>query len=54
MFEEAQKVREEILANGGTYEEARQAYFEMITVPRDVIEKFNEEKLESQENLESQ
>ncbi len=54
VFEEAQKVREEILANGGTYEEARQAYFEMITVPRDVIEKFNEEKLESQENLESQ
>jgi len=42
-FEEAQKVKADIIANGGTYEEARQAYLEMISVSRETLEKFNEE-----------
>lgn len=46
-FAEAQKVRDEILANGGTYEEARQAYLDMITIPKEILEQFNQEKLEN-------
>ena len=34
-FEEAQKIRDEILANGGTYEEARQAYLDMLSIPKE-------------------
>lgn len=51
-FEEAQKLRDEILANGGTYEEARQAYLDMISFPREVLEQFNQEYLDekSEEN----
>ena len=49
IFEEAQKVRETILANGGTFEEARQAYLEIITIPKETIEQFNEDKLNSEE-----
>ena len=45
-FEEAQKLRDEILANGGTYEEARQAYLDRIAIPKEVLEQFNQEKLE--------
>ena len=48
IFEEAQKVRETILANGGTHEEARQAYLEIITIPKETIEQFNDEKLNSE------
>ncbi len=44
-FEEAQKLRDEILANGGTYEEAREAYLDMISFPREVLEQFNQESL---------
>jgi hypothetical protein len=46
IFEEAQKSRDEILANGGTYEEARQTYLDMISIPKEVLEQFNEEQLE--------
>jgi len=65
-FEEAQKLRDEILANGGTYEEARKAYLDMISFPREVLEQFNQESLDekseessngnqtSEENLENQ
>jgi len=65
-FEEAQKLRDEILANGGTYEEAREAYLDMISFPREVLEQFNQEYLDekseessngnqtSEENLENQ
>jgi len=65
-FEEAQKLRDEILANGGTYEEARKAYLDMISFPREVLEQFNQEYLDekseessngnqtSEENLENQ
>ncbi|MCV0431444.1 carboxypeptidase regulatory-like domain-containing protein [Nitrosopumilus sp.] len=42
----AQKARDEILANGGTYEEARQAYLDLISIPKHMIEQFNEEYLE--------
>ena len=45
-FEEAQKIRDEILANGGTYEEARQAYLDMLSIPKEVLEQFNQEKLD--------
>lgn len=45
-FEEAQKLRDEILANGGTYEEARQVFLEMISIPKEMLEKFNQESIE--------
>jgi len=38
LVEEAQKIRNEILENGGTYEEAQAAYLEKITTSRDIIE----------------
>ncbi len=52
-FEEAQKVRNEIIANGGTVEEARQAYLEMVSIPKEALEEFiqkvtNEESNENQ------
>ncbi|MGY5149030.1 MAG: carboxypeptidase regulatory-like domain-containing protein [Candidatus Nitrosopumilus sp. bin_68KS] len=45
-FEEAQKIRDEILANGGTYEDARQAYLDKISIPKEILEEFNQEKIE--------
>lgn len=53
-FAEAQKIRDEILANGGTYEEARQAYLDKISIPKKILEEFNEEKIvqESEQNSE--
>jgi len=45
-FEEAQKLRDEILANGGTYEEARQIFLDMISIPKEMLEKFNQESIE--------
>ena len=54
-FEEAQKIRDGIIANGGTYEEARQAYLDMLSIPKEVLEQFNQEKLkELEENSEDQ
>ncbi len=47
-FEEAQKIRDEILASGGTYEEARQAYLDMLSIPKEKLEQFNQEKLEKE------
>ncbi len=38
LVEEAQKIRSDILENGGTYEEAQAAYLEKITTSRDIIE----------------
>jgi len=46
-FEEAQKLRDEILANGGTYEEARQVFLDMISIPKEMLEKFNQESYEN-------
>ncbi len=45
-FEEAQKIRDEIIANCGTYEEARQAYLDMLSIPKVVLEQLNQEKLD--------
>lgn len=45
-FEEAQSVRDNIIANGGTYEEARKAYLEIISIPREMLEQFNQNQLE--------
>ncbi len=56
-FEEAQKIRDEILANGGTYEEARQVFLDMISIPKAVLEQFNQESQynnKTEENLENQ
>ena len=50
-FEEAQKIRDEILANGGTHEEARQAYLDMLSIPKEKLEEFNQEKLEESEEI---
>jgi len=52
-FEEAKKIRDEILANGGTYEEAREVYLNMISFPKEVLEQFNQDILneKSEENL---
>lgn len=52
-FVEAQNIKDDIIANGGTYEEAMQAYLDKISISRETLEKFNQEYLESQkENLE--
>jgi len=45
-FEEAQKIRDEILANGGTYEEARKVFLDMIAIPKEMLEKFNQESID--------
>ena len=46
-FEEAQNVRDNIIANGGTYEEARKAYLDIISIPREILEQFNQNQLET-------
>jgi len=53
-FLDAQKIRAEIIENGGTYEEARQAYLDRLTIPKEILEKFNENNLESEVELENQ
>ena len=54
-FLDAQKIRAEIIENGGTYEEARQAYLDRLTIPKETLEKFNENNLEESEvELENQ
>ena len=53
-FLDAQKIRAEIIENGGTYEEARQAYLDRLTIPKEILEKFNENNLESKVELENQ
>jgi hypothetical protein len=51
-FLDAQKIRAEILENGGTYEEARQAYLDRLTIPKEILEKFNETHLDDSEEVE--
>ncbi len=48
-FLDAQKIRAEIIENGGTYEEARKAYLDRLTIPKEILEKFNEMHLEDPE-----
>ena len=50
-FENAQKLRDEILANGGTYEEARQAYLEMMSIPKEVLEQKKKKKLDKESEV---
>jgi hypothetical protein len=47
-FENAQNLRAEILENGGTFEEAQKAYLEMIAIPKEILEQFNQEKLDAE------
>jgi hypothetical protein len=49
-FLNAQKIKEEIIANGGTYEEARQAYLDRLAIPKDILEQFNARYLEESED----
>lgn len=49
-FIEAQNIKNEIIANGGTYEEARKAYLEKIAISKETLEQFNQEQ--SEENVE--
>ena len=53
IFEEAQLVKAQIIANGGTYEEAQKAYLEMLSIPKEKLEEFNDQKLEEIKNAES-
>jgi hypothetical protein len=53
-FEEAQSVRDNIIANGGTYEEAKKAYLEIISIPREILEQFNEKQLDEEQLDEEQ
>ena len=52
-FEEAQKLRDEILVNGGTYDEARQVYLDILSFPREVLEQFNQEYIDKQSKEDS-
>lgn len=51
LFEEAQKLRNEILENGGTVEEAQIAYLEKITVSRGMIENFDSNSINEKEEI---
>ena len=48
-FLDAQKIKAEVLENGGTYAEARQAYLDRLTIPKEILEKFNETNSEDPE-----
>ena len=52
IFEKAQLVKAQIIADGGTYEEAQQAYLEMISIPKEKLEDFNDQKLKELESSE--
>ncbi|NND86363.1 MAG: carboxypeptidase regulatory-like domain-containing protein [Nitrosopumilus sp.] len=44
-FEQAQTIRDQILANGGTYEEARAAYLSLLTISKETLEEFNQKMI---------
>ena len=44
-FVDAQNIRDEILEKGGTYEEARQAYLDKISISKEELNEFNAGKL---------
>ena len=52
IFEQAQIVKAQIIADGGTYEEAQQAYLEMLSIPKEKLEEFNDQKFEELEETE--
>ena len=53
IFEQAQIAKAQIIADGGTYEEAQQAYLEMLSIPKEKLEEFNDQKLKELEETES-
>ena len=53
-FEKAEKLRDEIIANGGTYEEARQVFLDTISIPKEMLDKFNQENIEKQNQYNNQ
>lgn len=46
VFEEAQLAMEEVLKNGGTMEEARQAYYEKAAIPRKLMESLSSNQID--------
>ena len=46
-FEDAQNIRDIIIANGGTHEEARKAYLDRISISKEMLEKFIQEQIEN-------
>lgn len=53
LFEEAQIVRDQIIADGGTHDEAHKAYLEMLSIPREKLEQFNDQKLQELDNTDN-
>ena len=53
LFYEAQALRNEILANGGTTDEAQQAYLEKISTTRDTIENIGNEEEKDPEDIQN-
>ena len=51
IFEKAQKIKEDVIANGGTIEEARQAYLDMLSIPKETLEQFNQITLDEQSEI---
>lgn len=51
LFDEAQFAREQVLLNGGTEEEARQAYMEKITITRETLNNFGMEQPQIEEKI---
>ena len=45
-FTEAQNIRDEIIKNGGTYEEARQAFLDKISISKKTLDEFNQLQLD--------
>ena len=45
-FVKAQNIRDEIIRNGGTYEEARQAFLDTIAISKKTLEQFNQAQLD--------
>lgn len=52
IFEQAQIAKAQIIADGGTYEEAHQVYLEMVSIPKEKLEEFNDQKLKELETSE--
>ena len=49
-FIEANKLKQEMLVNGSTYEEAMLAYLEILSMPKKTIEEFNQQNVEVAED----
>ena len=49
-FDDAQDIRDEIIANGGTYKEARKAYLDRISISKEMLEIFIQEQIKKEDN----